>query len=553
MQRYAFLATVLIAFFLVSGQAQHSFYLEEAPEVTGQLTGYDAATDGPVTITYSIVVPGPEFQQEKTTEVAADGSFSLDIPYPLRRQQVWITVAGYYFGQILLADGLEIAFDLNKLRKRGDEFGSPHVTFSGPDGRLTTYMNQWITYEISKRKHRGLKMEVFMDREASGEEKWARLQPMYEHQAEVATQFITDHPSPYAELIRNELTSSMYGDALVVFRKDMPPALWEDILQHQPLLWSNDGASFLRSLAFNRRRQKPAEELAAMEQYLPLDTDNTEEGQRLRRFIRLLRADLNGAAVDQDQLKEERKYVYKQYEKELFQGKVDQFSSKITVLPSAEMRDLTRMIGGEEDIWKQDIYVERVLPTMETEWLKQYLQDRWAETRAQMQEVQERLAAIKVPTVATPLGTPAGNMQNGARLIEAAPMSIDSLLAGIRHEVGNKAIIFDIWATWCGPCLYDMKDATGNIGKLREKDIEVVYICVADGATVKKWKQKVAEFDLPTLHLFLTPEQSQAIMEQFNLRGYPSHLFLDEDGQYHDDVLHSISRLDWEKLEEFGY
>lgn len=58
---------------------------------------------------------------------------------------------------------------------------------------------------------------------------------------------------------------------------------------------------------------------------------------------------------------------------------------------------------------------------------------------------------------------------------------------------------------------------------------------------------------VPTLHLFLSPEQSTALMQQFNLRGCPSHLFFDKDGQYHDDVLHSISRLDWDKLEEFGY
>lgn len=553
MQRYAFLATALIAFFLVPGHTQHSFYIDQAPDISGQLAGYDASEDGPVTVTYSVVVPGPEFQIEYTTEVAEDGSFALDIPYSLRRQQIWITVGDYYFGQVLVAEGLEMTFDLSELREKGDRFGSPHVTFTGPDGPLTTYMNQWITYEISKRKHGGLKMEVFMDREATGQEKWERLQPMYDHLAKVEAQFVADHPSPFASLLTNERQSSMYGDALTVFRNDLPPGLWEKIRQHQPLLWSNDGASFYRYLAFNRRRQKPAEELAAMESHLPLETAVPAEAQRLQEFIRLFRIDLNGGEVDQEQLKEGRKYVYQQYEKELFQGKIAQFIEKMSAITSAEMRDLTLMVGGEEDIWKQDIYVQQVLPTMENDWLKQLMEDRWSENRAKMQAVEERLAGIKVPTVAAPLGTPVGTMQNGARLIEAAPMSIDSLLAGIRHEVGNKAIIFDIWATWCGPCLYDMKDATGNIGKLREKDIEVVYICVADGATAKKWKQKVAEFDLPTLHLFLSAEQSQAIMEQFNLRGYPSHLFLDEDGQYHDDVLHSISRLDWEKLEEFGY
>lgn len=535
----------------VFAQADHTFFLDAAPEITGHLIGYDPEIDGDVTVTYSVVVPAPEFQIEYQTQVSADGRFQLEVPRPLARQQVWLTLDGYYFGPIIMEKGLSMTFDLRALREEGDSFGSPHVQFSGPDGPLSTYLNKYISYEIPRREGNPV-MEILMDRQASASDKWARVEQTFDRMARIEADFMAEHPSPLSSYLANERMSRYYGLALIIWRNEgLPDTLQQALMDHQPLLLSNDCTDYYRYLGMYWKYPRPEEQLKIFRQVLPLDTEQREERQRLNNFVQAWADDLAGKAVDQDQLRSERNYVNDQYREELFKARTDLFLRKIQQHPVSETRDLVRMYGGREDIWEQDIYLARVLPQMENDWLKAQMEERWAEIRNEMKAIAERLSDIRIPNVPTSVGKTTGTLPNGAELIEAAPMSIDSLLAGLRHDVDSKPLILDIWATWCGPCIYDMREATANLQKLKEKGIELVYLCVAEGSSPETWQKKVAEFDLPTRHVFLNKDQSRALMDYFNLRGYPSHVLLDAEGKFHKDVLNSISRLDWSALQPF--
>lgn len=48
----------------------------------------------------------------------------------------------------------------------------------------------------------------------------------------------------------------------------------------------------------------------------------------------------------------------------------------------------------------------------------------------------------------------------------------------------------------------------------------------------------------------MTPDLSKEIMATFKLMGYPSHVFIDKNGKYHEDVIKWIEHIDFNQLDE---
>ena len=160
------------------------------------------------------------------------------------------------------------------------------------------------------------------------------------------------------------------------------------------------------------------------------------------------------------------------------------------------------------------------------------------------------MAAIQVNAADSPIGKNLGTLDSGAEFYQAEQAKLEELLGALRSAAGDKAVLLDVWATWCGPCIFDMKQSQPNIEKLDKMGVEVVYICVDTGTNRDTWQKKVTELGLSTKHIFLSTDLSEQIMEYFELKGYPSHVFLDKNGKYHPDVVSSIRNIDFEKIQE---
>lgn len=70
------------------------------------------------------------------------------------------------------------------------------------------------------------------------------------------------------------------------------------------------------------------------------------------------------------------------------------------------------------------------------------------------------------------------------------------------------------------------------------------------GSSEEKWKQKVAELGIAAPQIYLSPALSKSIMSYFELKGYPSHIFIDRDGKYYPDLIHSLRGVDLETVRE---
>lgn len=534
----------------LAAQAQFSPFQEKAPSVKVQLNGFDSENDEALELSFVLVVPTPEHQEKNTVQPEADGTYTFQLPHPLRYQQIWFSIGEYYYGELIVDKGLEIVADLEVLKKDPGNWIKEGIEFKGADAAICEVVNRFVQYRKDNPLEGENKMHVMMDRAASVEDKVRRLAALQEAEAKREATYIETFPSAANWVLENERLSNYYGDLCVLhWSKAMPASLRKKILDHQPKLISNASIAYYGYQSNGLMYSTPAETIVQFGETLPAQIESEEERERMAAFTTLLQEKKKGADYDKERYKKEAKYFFQQYKKQLHEAKVHTFARKIKEVPG-QTRDFLIALGGGKDIWERSYYVEQILPQVESAWIRNRMEKNWATMKKKIIAVNEKLAGIQVSSTDSPIGKHLGSLENGAEFYEAGQAKLEELLGALRSEAGEKAVLFDIWATWCGPCIYDMKQSQANIQKLDEMGVEVIYICVESGTDRDTWQKKVTELDLSTKHIFLSAELSQQIMKYFELRGYPSHVFLDKEGKYHPDLVHSIRNIDFDKIQE---
>lgn len=541
-----------LAFQLTFAQSPFSPLQDKVPTVTIQLNGYDVATDTALEVKFVLVQPASDHQKTTTLAPDAEGKVSYTLPEPFRYQQIWFSVGEYYYGQLTVDQGLDIDIQLSALKLASDKYASPSVHFAGPDGAMNKFMNDYIVF---RNKYRDTgefpdPREVMMDRVITPAEKVSKLRPIYQAQAAMEQQFLKENPSPYGWILENERLSDFYGSVCVAhWGKEMAPELMKEVLEHEPKLISNDGASnyygYLQTFLFI---PSPKEHIRIYEEEL-LPNIIPEDQERLRHHVDQWRKKLAEESYDEDTWKTDSRYFYQQYGDEFFSGQIKNFLRKTADLPAAKA-DRIKIQGGDREIPKHEEYLRLVLPTLQTEQYHEMMESRWAKAKKQVEAINEKLANIQIDRADTPVGKSLGTLPNGATLYEAETDDLTTFLASLRSTSSGKAMILDIWATWCAPCVYDMKEGAEKRAQLAEMGVEVVYLCTTSGTNLEGWKKMVTQLDVNTRHVYMTEEVSKKIMKEFNLTGYPSHIFIDSKGKYHPGMVHALRMVDLEYIRE---
>jgi len=415
-------------------------------------------------------------QVRKTTPVKADGSFRLELEYPLPYQQIWLGVGELFYAGIYAHTDLQVELDMAKIKAAKEvNFNGPGVRYLGTDGPLNTYLNDYILFRRKEQLALSTRLQqVPRSRNPVAAEVLAAYTPVFDSMKVIQDDYIAQHPSPYAWLLENERMSEFYGQLSVCYwGHAMEDALLDKMKAHKTYLVSNSSMGFYKYLST----------------YLGTIPGN--------------------AITPQKNL------------------------TRLDSLFSPAMADLIKLkLPDDKDIDERQTGLALVQPTLHTRWSQQVARTEYAHITDKITSVNNALASTGHSATAAGFGKPSLQTGFGASLYKLSAMKGTDFLAKLRQSFPGKAIVFDLWATWCAPCLAEMPH--GKTLQQDSKDLPVVfvYVCTASGSDEGKWKRKVAELQLPGIHFFVDKTLDAELAQYFSFSGYPGHAFIDRNGTY---------------------
>ncbi len=145
--------------------------------------------------------------------------------------------------------------------------------------------------------------------------------------------------------------------------------------------------------------------------------------------------------------------------------------------------------------------------------------------------------------------TPGVNIQSIAVLGKPAPDFTLKTVEGKEislSDLKGKAVLINLWASWCPPCRYEMPGIQAAYEKYKSKGLVVLGI----DFTVQDNLQDVKAF-IQELHLtfpILLDETGDVSAGLYGMRGLPTSFFIDTDGVIQRIQIGAIPP---EKLDEF--
>ena len=103
----------------------------------------------------------------------------------------------------------------------------------------------------------------------------------------------------------------------------------------------------------------------------------------------------------------------------------------------------------------------------------------------------------------------------------------ENILQTILDNYKGKAVLIDMWATWCGPCRAGHKAMAPLKEELKGRNIKFIYI-TPPSSPPTTWLEMMKDIDGD--HYYLTEEQNHYILQHFESSGIPTYAIYDTKG-----------------------
>ncbi|MEZ5826718.1 MAG: TlpA disulfide reductase family protein, partial [Geminicoccaceae bacterium] len=136
-------------------------------------------------------------------------------------------------------------------------------------------------------------------------------------------------------------------------------------------------------------------------------------------------------------------------------------------------------------------------------------------------------AAVALCWIILPLDATALELQAPKPLPPITLLTMNGEETGLDAHRGD-VVVLNFWATWCAPCKREMPSLARLQDEFEGEALQVVALAV-DRAGPEKIEQFMSEAEASSLTVYRDPKM--ASMKDFELRGLPTTLLVDRDGQ----------------------
>ncbi|WP_281670895.1 TlpA family protein disulfide reductase [Rikenella microfusus] len=103
------------------------------------------------------------------------------------------------------------------------------------------------------------------------------------------------------------------------------------------------------------------------------------------------------------------------------------------------------------------------------------------------------------------------------------------IFAYLTAKYPGKVLYIDVYATWCGPCRVEMKEAPALHKLMQGKDVVFVNLCLASDR--ETWLRFVAQQRPEGENYWFDEDATNLFMGTYSLDGYPTYILVGRDGK----------------------
>jgi thiol-disulfide isomerase/thioredoxin len=107
----------------------------------------------------------------------------------------------------------------------------------------------------------------------------------------------------------------------------------------------------------------------------------------------------------------------------------------------------------------------------------------------------------------------------------------------------GKAVVIEVWASWCGDCVKAMP----KLKDMQASNPEVDFVFISMDKTANKWKTGIENHELKGDHYWAADGMKGAFGTAINLDWIPRYILIDKKGKV---VLYRAVETDFEKMND---